>query len=365
MFVTSVLDEWWKKFGRPNDRHLVEWEKFVQQQQKVWTPREISDRCCIRWLAHGQRSGHHNMTASSEQYHHRHHGPTTIMNEQELLACPGGCYKLHPCITLHFDEVENCSIAVVSHPLDPFERYFEKLVDYGIATRKTPFYFKLQGYLRENFCRLRKADETGFGSHLVHIAVGALAKSDHAQKVELESAITTKRNAQHATSSTTPARLSPSYRQLEDVFEIIRLHRLGDDLDIMSIFCLRLVNKGIGNIAAKMARERIQSAKIIANPLVDGCSLSGFSVFRRRRRRPVTPLMPQQQQQQQQFPTMVVQDEHKKLIEYSESNKIYLSAATSGCNHYNGNGNDDQSCGTVTFRPSITSPKDFSWNCEE
>ena len=403
--MSHVLDEWWKKLGRSDEQHrqlMIEWEDFVAQQERLWTPSDLRDKCCLRWLGHGKKPiqllHHHH-----HYHHHSHHnmdhshqrrsngGPTDTASsrscDEMIFACSGGCHKLHPSITLHYDEDEHCCVAVVSHPLDPFEVYFERLVQQNIAIRITPFYFKLRGYVRENYYRIRRQEYSGdadddmikFGSHLVNIAVGALAKSDYAQKAELESAILAKRKQQQPP-------LQSYGPRLEDVLEIVRLHRLGDDLDIMSIYCLRLVNKCIGQIASKIAKERIQTSTLTVNPLVDGCTLSGFSVFRRRRQRRRRRRPSQQQHDHDDedpenhfhdnainpFHTTIIQGDDRKLVEYSECEKIILEAAEDDderttCHGHNIDGGGGSTGGSElgVFRPTKDSFNDFSWNCEE
>jgi hypothetical protein len=196
MFVASVLDEWWRHFGggcdrmdgshprrRYNAKRLgsPEWDEFVKQQRMVWTPPDLFEQCCPRWLASGrlQEFGH---TTGATTTH-----PSEDDETQEW-PCTGCCNKRHPSITLFFDEKRTTTIAVLSHRLDPFTIILDGRVEEGSAIRKSPLYYELKGYLRENLSQLRRHHEHGgLGPHLVKVAMGALKKSDTVQKQKVGS----------------------------------------------------------------------------------------------------------------------------------------------------------------------------------
>jgi hypothetical protein len=138
------------------------------------------------------------------------------------------------------------------------------------------------------------------------------------------------------------------FDRLEEVLDIARLVRLGDDLDVMSIYSLRLASKSLGRIAARMARKRMQQAQLTVCPLVDGCSLSGgFSVFRRAN----TELQS----------IIFKMSRNQKLVEYGQCESIlccYAPRTTSGSDE----GKEEKA---GIYRPIETSCQEFAWNCEE
>jgi hypothetical protein len=195
MFVASVLDEWWKHFGggcdriagsQPRRRYNAqrlgspEWDEFVKQKRMVWTPLDLFEQCCPRWLASGRL----------QEFGHITEATTTNPSEEDQTQewpCTGCCHKRHPTITFFFDEERTTTIAVLSHRLDPFTTILDRRVEEGSAIRKSPLYYELQGYLRENLSQWRRRHEHGgLGPHLVKVAIGALKKSDHVQKQKSE-----------------------------------------------------------------------------------------------------------------------------------------------------------------------------------
>lgn len=314
MFVTSIIDEWLKNLdpGGCNRRQqeAFDWDCFIERQQLIWTPPQIFDKSCPRWLATG--------------------GKRFLQEDSCFLpigkgwsACPGGCHKAHPSITLFFNSEQNLTVATISHRLDPFTLYLDRLVQNDTARCKTPLYYELDGYIRENLTKMRQ--HQGFGSHLVEVAMGALEASDNAQRQHLEAAVAARKK--NSTSS--------SYDQLEEVLEICRLHRLEDDLDVMSIYCMRRTSKSMGRVASRIAKQRMQKTRLAISPLVDGSSLAGFSVFRR--------IL---------HSDTIIQTEQGRLVEYASCEDIVCSPTTT-----------EECCGE--FKPLPSTKDTFSWNCEE
>jgi hypothetical protein len=138
------------------------------------------------------------------------------------------------------------------------------------------------------------------------------------------------------------------FDRLEEVLDIARLVRLGDDLDVLSIYSLRLASKSLGRIAARMARQRMQQAQLTVCPLVDGCSLSGgFSIFRRANTELQSIIFKLSRSQ--------------KLVEYGQCESIiccHAAQALSGCDE----GKEEKA---GVYRPIEISCKEFAWNCEE
>jgi hypothetical protein len=310
MFVASVLDDFWKKLDNRHNQKS-EWRRYLQAQRNLWGPEDLFERSCPRWLGSGRLT-----------YHISHHGGIGFepVKEQEWKACPGGCKKCHPSITLFFDTTQKKTVATISMRLEPFVKCLDQMVREGRAVQKTPLYYVLDGYIRENETLLR--EHKGFSSHLVDVAMGALESSDKFQRKELEATDNKCKRPQKA------------FSQLEEVLEICRLHRMEEDLDVMSIYCMRRANKMMGRVAARMATKRVQDTKLSILPLVDGCSLSGFSVFRRHTGDSEN----------------LVQTEHGRLVEYVKGREIVL-----------------QSSDTLgSFQPSdLDSFQPCKWNCEE
>ena len=74
------------------------------------------------------------------------------------------------------------------------------------------------------------------------------------------------------------------YEKLEEVLDIVSLHRLGDDLDLRSLCQLRLSSKMLGRVAANMLRTRVQNIELFLSPFTDGCAVMGHPRFFRRPR---------------------------------------------------------------------------------
>ncbi|KAL3923850.1 MAG: hypothetical protein SGILL_001409 [Bacillariaceae sp.] len=301
MFVTGLLEEWMRNIeeGRrrrrqqdlPNNpRH---YERFLAEQGQRWTPPELFEKCCPQFLAGGS------------QQERRKDG---------TYSCQGSCHKAHPTITLFFDTKEVQTIAILSHRLDPFVEYLDSRVKDGTAFCKTPFYYELKGFIRENMAIMSQQSSEGrgqhhfFGSHLVKVALGALAESDTAQRNLLEE---NHRNQHHTKQPTCPSKL-------EQVLTICRMHRLGEDLDVMSIHCMQQTSRAFRRVTSPMVTERIKSCQLEAVPLVDGYFISGYSAMRRRRPQDLdTPGQPPRKN------TVAIRDEGR-LVQYAKCPPILL-----------------------------------------
>ncbi|GAX10187.1 hypothetical protein FisN_3Lh382 [Fistulifera solaris] len=234
----------------------------------------------------------------------------------------GGDYHNHcPIVTLFFDATNRRTIAVLSKRKESLDVYFMCRVAQGTAFEKSPFYYELHGYIRENLVKICRHE--GFFPEAIAIAVGALAASDASQKEEL----TRLRNEQ----------MQSKYQRqcdealLENALEIARLHRLSSDLDVLDVYCMRQASKVLGRVAARIARNKMLSLKLHVTPFVDGVLLSGYSTFMR------AP-----------HASLIRISETGRLMEYQRCNDIPLeSTETDG-----------------SFSPS-TSNSSFSWKCEE
>ena len=329
MFVSSLLGDWWRTqdhnrtVGNNNSTNRQDtntastsatstsnsstYEEFLEHQKKTWTPIELYEKCCPRFLAGG--------------------GSKQTKNGQFVCAYAGSggrrrrCDKIHPTITLYFDATKQCTIATPSQRLDPFLEYLDRRVGEKSAVAKSPYYYELDGFVRDNLHRLRHQQRL-FGGHLVKVALGALKESDAAQAALLEDSHLRRHLRRHrrghgrgnrncnpsfppsdrcfddsakfalscsSSSSmetkTKSSASSPSYYQaverLETVLEICRLWGIGDHLDVLSIDCMLQTSRVFRKVAIPMAQQRVRDCKFVVTPLVDGHYATGYSIFRR------------------------------------------------------------------------------------
>lgn len=280
MSLTNLVDDWWRRLDSDEmaDQYGFErrygntYDDFLQHQKKIWTPNELYASCCPMFLAGGK----------------------SRRNKNGQFVCCVGCRKIHPIILLYFDAEKHCTIATLSHRLDPFTKYFDQCVDEGNAIWKSPFYCELNGFLRENLYRLRH-DQRFFGGHLVKTAIGALRDSDEAQRSLLEDARLRQYQRRHhydgpcesidKTGSTAAQTATPDKDQattrLEMALDVCRLWGLGDTLDVLSIDCMLRTSRVFRKMAIPIAEKRVRECKFVITPLVDGHVKSGQSVFRR------------------------------------------------------------------------------------
>jgi len=294
------------------------YETFLLNQKSVWTPPELFEKCCPRFLGAGGDG--------QELFH-------SIRRKDGTWSCPGGCNKIHPTITLFFDTEKLHSVAILSVPLDPFNKYFNSRVKDGSAVCKTPFYYELDGFVRSNLNKLK--EQKLFGNHLVKVAMGALRESDLAQSAALEKEHHKQCHAKR------------SFDRLEEVLQICRLHRLGEDLDVLSIHCMQKTSRVFRRVATPIAEQRMRVCQFVVTPLVDGYFLSGYSVFRRH----------------QGATNTVVEREQGRMVEYAVSPSFLFHQDTETPGRFTARknekhleddrGNDEENLAQ------------FSWACEE
>ena len=231
-------------------------------------------------------------------------------------------HPAHPIITLFFDRDKKMTIAVLSQQDENLAVYFQCRVEQGSAFQRSPLYYELEGFVRENLTKIRR--QRIFDSNAISIAMGSLEASDSAQEQELleEEALEAERIHGHGARTMDEG-------TFEEVLEIARLHRLNDDLDVLSIYFMRQANKTLGRIAARIAQNRMMKTTLIATPYVDGASTSGYSHFVRDNTR-----------------NLVRNSESGRVVEYRMEEQIELSSLSTG-----------------NFAPS--SHSQFSWKCEE
>jgi hypothetical protein len=232
----------------------------------------------------------------------------------------------HPLVTLFFDDQKKLSIAVLSsqHANVALDNYFQSRLESGTAYQRSPLYFLLDGYLRENLTRIKQ--QTGCDS--ISFAMGALEASDTVQRQELEQEVERK-------SDLIKRQESAGADLLERVLEIARFNRLNDDLDVLDIYCLRNTSKGFARMAANIAKHRMFSSQFVLTPSVDGVSITGFSNFVRHG-----------------DGTLVRYTESGRIIEYQQCQDIEL-------------GRSPQEDYFVPTEKDPSRTDEFTWECEE
>ena len=283
--------------------------RLLELGRRTWTPQSIFNRCCVKWLIDGgKRQDHY------DEY-------DSFFDEYNVRSgCAGQhkCKRDHPFIELSFDEGSKSTIATLSHRLDPFVTYFDKLVSEGKATKLPHSVYKLNGYLRPSITSLRS--NTPFGNHLIKIEKGATEASDTAQSEELEMKQSAQKKPRLDENECKPAavhkmknsstksefsddeewteedfaKIDESVAQqqstkqissmLEKVMGIVLGERLQLDLqdDFMSLYSMRCVCKAFKKVATTIATEKLKTLDFSVTPLVNGfeqygeCKIDGY-----------------------------------------------------------------------------------------
>ena len=277
----TELSEWMEEQQAQADAKFA---AIQQEQRKLWTPSHVFEACCASWLAHGAEIPIH---SSSKM--------TCAVNSTQ--GCSGGCGKDHPRVTLDFSSSSSSSchrddhhndtqqqrsmqqpraIAIVSHPLDPFDNYFVSLCQEGLATpcpdydnnkdNQTRYY--LTGFLSTHLEKMHK--EAPFGSHLIKVSAMALSSSRRAHEHYLEHQELERQAKKRKLQSTTvPFSNAPL---LESVLEICYNHQtLQQHLDLADISWMRTSCKIMAKYAARLACLRMQQIQldysVLGNPI--------------------------------------------------------------------------------------------------
>jgi hypothetical protein len=227
--------------------------------------------------------------------------------------------RTNPFVTLFFDGDKKITVAVLSERLDNLSLYFQCRVEEGTAYQRSPLYYEMDGYVRENWTKIQH--QKGFGAHSVSVAVGSLKASDDAQRDEL----TIERRSR--------MRKTVDDEQLEQALDIASLHRLKDDLDVISISCMSQASKALSRVASKLAQQRLCDTTLILRPFVDGISLNGYSNFIRG-----------------DATDLVSCSESGRAVEYCQRQDILLSSSS---------GSED------FFTPIPNTISELSWECKE
>lgn len=134
-----------------------EFNRLLAQGRQLWTPTQIFNTCCVKWLVDGNDRGY-DPWGGRDEYSPRN-------------GCDGRrCNRAHPCIRLSFDTANKQTVATMSHRLDPFVNCLNNLVEEERAWPHSATVYHLNGYLRANETALREYD--GFGRHLIKVERG-------------------------------------------------------------------------------------------------------------------------------------------------------------------------------------------------
>lgn len=227
-------------------------------------------------------------------------------------------------VTLHFDSDKNVTIGILnSRSCEMYEVYFRCRVEQGTAYERSPLYYELDGYVRENLTKIRlhnlnEADQ-------VVVALGALELSDQSQRremIEEELARSSRNNSNDA----------PSLQLQEAALEIACQWRLVDDLDFLSLYFMRKVNNAFRRVAQDMIERKMKTIQLAVTPYVDGYYTSGYSNFIR-----------------QDSSRLVRHSEQSRNVEFQQCPDVILGPTNVHSEYI----------------PAKVEVADFAWNCEE
>ena len=234
------MNPWIEEQRQKNRRRFYE---LLEEGRKKWTPRNIFNRCCVKWLVDGPR-----VQDPCDKYSPRN-------------GCTR-CSRDHPCITLGFDEDSKVTIATISHLLDPFLNYFDWLVAEGKAQRVSSTEYHLDGHLRSNLTVLKSYG--CFGGHLV---LEAGATTEIAGFDKIYSGVRAKKRC----------RLNESNTKLcselsEKALSIALNERLKLDVqhDPLSLYSMRSLNKEFKKLSESLASEKVKTLELSITLLVNG-----------------------------------------------------------------------------------------------
>jgi len=227
----------------------------------VWTPNNIFNRCCVKWLVDGDDRGY-----DVDGY------PGIFGEYSPRRGCNGRrCNRDHPTIILRFDAAACVTIATISHRLDPFVRCLNNLDG---AWPHSATVWRITGYLRHVETALRSRD-TGFGGHLVKVEPGSREASDAAQAAELEMVEWAKNtNKRRRVNGDDQIGDTKPFIKLEEVICIVAKH-CNMQNDPLTLFCMRPVCKFFHKIATSIASMKVKALNLSITPLVNGTECYG------------------------------------------------------------------------------------------
>ena len=169
----SFFDEAMAWGMEQEEEYAEEFDQLVREQRAIWTPRDVFDTCCTKWLVNGPED-------KSNDAHLQKHLYDWNDGNVASLGCDN-CSLAHPTINLSFDSKRGVTVATISHLLDPFVRCMEGLMTNGSAQKVSEKVYRLDGYIRENVPKIRRGN-SDIGKHLVRLTKRDLKASDMAQK---------------------------------------------------------------------------------------------------------------------------------------------------------------------------------------
>lgn len=192
-------------------------------------------------------------------------------------GCNGGCGKEHPRVVFQYEmnpKIEQANgtggaIALLSHPLQPFSDYFDRLCQDGMAWKENDTKYRLRGFLQEHMDRLEKIPRAGgspFGFHLVKVTADALSASrraheafQRAQDEENKRRATKKRTRDAVVQQRSYRGYAESDKSLvEQVLQVMsHNHWFRDNLDLLDLHYWRMSGIPGRSFADQLVRQRM------------------------------------------------------------------------------------------------------------
>jgi hypothetical protein len=283
----TELSEWMEGQREKAEEAL---EAMKETQRRVWTPTEIYDACCPKWIAHGPELG---LTTRQIQAGAASTGK----------GCNGGCGKEHPRIQLKWRNGK--TLATLSHALDPLVKYMDNLCQRGTAVNEKPLVYAIDCFIQQFLDqwktplpapRPKHGNEAASPTTQAVVAVNVASQNRHDEtrstflteipvfgvhlvKVPLTDQEASKR-AQWKHSGRVQQRLEDEQRQVKrlrrqsqqqpidhalfsQTLEVCVQTGLGQYLTIIDIAWMRLTaNTTMAHVAARLAKARVQSVKL-------------------------------------------------------------------------------------------------------
>jgi hypothetical protein len=182
--------------------------------------------------------------------------------------------RLDPMVTLFYDTIKKLTVAVLSQHVDPaLTMYLEARLRDGSAYRVSSLYVELEGYIRENRCHilqhLSETERDYDDETAVTVAIGSLEQSDDAHRQEMEAERQVHCDSQQPVDEST----------LEKVLEVACLHRLNEDLDVMSWRCEEIALANLHRWWGDISLPDYEGQKLLLSWVVEPSSVDGMDHF--------------------------------------------------------------------------------------
>lgn len=227
-----------------------------------------------------------------------------------------------PVIDLSFDSEKAVTLASISNADLFVLQYFQQQVKEDRSRCVDDITYELNGFIRENFATLKDL----CCSAIVRVSAESLEASDAAYK---------RMHQPVAKQKALP------FHRLQEVMEIVRMHRLGQDLDLFSVYCMMRSCRELRTIALRIAQQRLRESRLFVIPYVDGCFLSGLSQFKR-------------YDTEKDLPRTTIHYEYGRPVEYVRCEPVPLvpkeNKSVSSC---------------AIFLPNNRNAATVHWKCEE